>query len=288
MKTRMIIGLTVVGLLMLLTSSASANVIFYEDFEGPTTEPAGTDGRTEPTNPPTIGNAWFFNSPISSPETTPYSKRYQWTNPEQEPLNMSDNMFHMERGGQGGSLDTYADAVFSASDQTAMAAAGLVKIEFLMRNEDGGQGMARVTAFDGPSENRDLADTGVHIEFPNTVILANTHLGQINTGIEWNGAIPIGVGRPDWKLYTILADFSTDTYSLEQTDGVSTQSYTDLHFEDDVDMEKFSRVRFQVLNRSHRFKIDDVRITNIPEPSSLLITGIGGLVLLIYRSRRGR
>ncbi len=297
MKTKFtMITLLLVALLMAMTSIALADtVLFYEDFEGPATAPAGTDGVLDPDSPPTIGTGdWYFNSGISSPISTPYSKRMQRPNDlgnggEVEAMNPSAQMYHIGRGTQGGALDVYADVVLSASDQAAIASIGSVKIEFLMYNEDGDNGMVRLTAFDGPSENRDLADTGVHLEFPNQVILANTHLGQVDTGINWYDRIPIGEpGKPDWKRYTIVADFTSDTYTVEQTDGVSTQTSAVLHFQDNVDIEKFSRVRFQALNRGYKFMMDDVMVTVVPEPTTMLLIGIGGLMLLVSRSRRRR
>ncbi len=284
---RMLMSLTVIGMLMALASSpAAAQVLFYEDFQGLAEWNSPMDSTYDPINPPTIGTGSWYFPPVTNPGdpggTIPYSKRQVRSNeaPETEqedPANMSTWMYHMERsaGGPGGAVA--AHVVFSPADITAMETAGGLQIEFLMYDQAGNSGAMGLAAYDSPDYDISNGNgAGVRFDMPwwdtyrpyiTSVgnIWAHTDLSApsdyIDTGITWYGGGT--TGPTDWQHYKIIANFTTDTYTIWEND-ITTPEATNIPFNNTgVDFTKFTKVMFGGQPRGYTWNLDEILITAV-------------------------
>jgi hypothetical protein len=247
----------VAGLIVLTESTTSASTVFYDDFES--ADPVGT---VLPDLPP-VGEPWkkYVSTSVDS---------YITTNPESEARNSSPNVYRTTRTVPNNPTGVpTVIAPISGYDSSRIALNQNATVEFKYRDSGTPNSLSFIVNQAAPG----TVPTG----------LAATGINFVNGVIFQAGAGNLGTYTAnDWHDIKIDLDFATQRYALSVNGAVVAPSVAFLN----AGRTTLTNLWFGHYSGNSLFYIDDVKVSLVPEPTTIATLAFGSLMLGFTVRRR--
>lgn len=260
-KESMRIGLVVV-LALLVASSAQAAVYFSEDFDNMAVNSSLTSA-TGTTN----GGSWTVSTGGSTSNTLKAVA---------DPGGRSGNSIYF--------TDWSSSAVALMQANLTQAVSGPVKIKYDYYYASPSPSYAYVTLF---AHNT----SGQRMLYTNAYSVMNTTTSTLISYDPSYAGTATGYIMPNGQWYTVemvLPDLSAGgnfTYGLKVTNQAGTVVYNNDSVPSFGAGTGLKSVQFTTISTYAKFYLDNISVSDVPEPATMMLTGIGG-VFCIFRRKR--